>query len=108
YRIGSDGTAARVVDRIDARDEMAFAYRNPRGARRLMVFGVDEHRNVYWYHPGWMDTAKNPVAIPIEPGDQRHELPAAVRHRIEGRSLDVYAVFTNRPLTVREAEQALA
>ena len=92
---------------IDARDELAFAYRNPTGKKYLMVFAIDEHAHVYWYHPGWPDPAANPAAVSISPAPGLHELPAAVSQPYDGEHLMLHALFTDRALTVREVEDAL-
>ncbi|MBI5543911.1 MAG: hypothetical protein HY901_08500, partial [Deltaproteobacteria bacterium] len=47
------GAAVPVQGHIRASDELAFAYENRAGKQRLMVFGVDEHRRVYWFFPAW-------------------------------------------------------
>lgn len=34
-------------DEIRSEDELAFAYRNAAGKKRLLVFGIDDEANVY-------------------------------------------------------------
>jgi hypothetical protein len=92
---------------IDARDELAFAYRNPTGKKYLMVFAIDEHAHVYWYHPGWPDPAANPSAVGISTAPGLHELPAAISQTYDGEHLMLHALFTDRALTVREVEEQL-
>lgn len=92
---------------INARDELAFAYRNPTAKKHLMVFAIDEHDHVYWYHPGWPDPAVNPAAVSISAAPGLHELPAAVSQTYDGEHLMLHALFTDRALTVREVEDAL-
>jgi hypothetical protein len=89
---------------IRAGDELAFAYANAPGYRKLLIFGVDEHRHVYWYHPAWSDAALDPHGIEIARGSDVREIPEAIRQSIDGRELTVYAVFTNEDLSVRRIE----
>ena len=110
YRIA--GGTPRLAERaIDAGDELAFAYANPAGKRYLMVFGVDEHRHIYWFHPSWPATwpadRPAPRAVPAAPGPGPHELPEAIRHALDGRRLTVAALFSDRPLDVIAVEKAI-
>ena len=93
---------------IRANDEMAFAYTNPGGFRRLLVYGVDEHGHVYWYHPAWVEPMDDPHAIAIAAGPELHELPEAIRHALDGHELAVHAVFMNDDVSVRRVESLLA
>jgi hypothetical protein len=88
-------------------DELAFAYENGAAKSRLMVFGVDEHRHVYWFFPAWTNASENPVAIPIEPGAQRRELPFAVTHKLDGQHLEIHSLFLDGPTSVRDVESLL-
>lgn len=106
YRIAPDGKANALEDFMAASDELAFAYDVPDNDERLLIFGVDEHRHVVWYHPAWTEPATSPVAVPIASG--RHELPEAVSHALDGVELTLYAVFTDQPITVRDVEQTIA
>jgi hypothetical protein len=107
YRVRPGSPPAIVEDAIDAADELAFAYENPAGWRHLMIFGVDEHRHVYWYHPAWLDPSEDPAAISVEASPLRRELPEAIRHALDGDRLRVYAVFSAAPATVRQIEAAV-
>jgi len=108
-RGGRPGAAAeRAGEVVHAGDELAFAYRNPAGRGRLLVFAVDEHGHVYWYHPGWSDAAANPTAVPISAEPGLHELPAAVLHKFDGERIMIHALFTDRELSVRQIESAVA
>lgn len=105
YRVPRNEKPAPAGSRIAADDELAFAYRNPMKYKHLLVFGVDEARNVYWFHPAWNGQRDMPVAIPIAPGVGPHELGEAVRHDLRGRALRVVGLFTNTPVSVAEVEQ---
>src|SRR5262249_21401158 len=103
------GQASRPVrEVISARDELAFAYLNPSDAKYLLVFGVDEHKHVYWYHPAWLDPQKRPLAVRIAQDDQMHELPEAITHPLDGQKLDIVAVFSPRAVSVAEIEERIA
>ena len=88
-------------------DDLAFAYSNPVGKRFLMVFGVDEHRHVYWFHPTWPVGQPAPVAVRAVEGPGPHELPGAIHHALDGRRLSVYAAFSDRALGARTVEEAV-
>jgi hypothetical protein len=107
YRIPPRG-APRAIEReaIGADDELAFAYSNPGGWPYLLVFAVDEHGQIYWYHPAWRIGAPAPAAIRAQGGPGPFELPSATRHALHGRRLVLYAVFARRPVGVEEIERA--
>jgi hypothetical protein len=105
YRIERGQVAKSLGDVMRAADELAFAYANPGAYERLMVFAVDEHRHIYWYHPEWTNQADDPHAIHIERGGEVREIPAAVSHTFDGTHLTLFAVFTNEDLSVRKVEQ---
>jgi hypothetical protein len=107
YDVPPDATPSLAVDSVGARDELAFAYENGAGKSRLLVFGVDEHRHVYWFYPAYESPAQDPVAIPIETDPRRHELPFAVRHSFDGARLSVRALFLDAPVPVRQIEALL-
>ena len=108
YRVPAGEAPTPVDHRISSHDELAFAYENGTGRRRLLVFAVDEHRHVYWYHPAWDDPAADPVAIAISTAAGVHELPEAIGHAYDGSELMLYALFTDEALSVRTVEQWIA
>jgi len=77
------------------------------GKARLLVYGVDEHQHVYWYHPAWPPSAAPPVPLVDAAGVGPHELPEAIRHPLDGRRLQIVALLFDRPLSVDEVERAL-
>lgn len=108
YRIADEGGATLASESLQRSDELAFTYQNGSGKTHLMIFGVDEHERVYWFHPAWMSEQENPTAIPIDPSDPRpHELREAIRHRFEGQKLEIHGLFLNAPITVKDAEAAV-
>lgn len=104
YTVRPDGSARSPSGRMSARDELAFAYRNPTGFSRLIVFGVGEEERIYWFHPAWSDERKNPVAVPIRRGSGPFELREAIHHEVDGRSLRIVALFIDDALSVRAVE----
>jgi hypothetical protein len=106
YRIPSSGAPIAVDRSMDRHDELAFAYSNPGGWPYALVFAVDEHAHVYWYHPAWRVGAPPPVAVSARSGPGPFELPSATRHVFDGRRLFVYAAFARRPVGVDEIERA--
>ena len=87
---------------------MAFAYRNEMGKAFLMIFAIDGAGHLAWYHPAWTDPADNPTAVPITKQIGFKELPEAVRHSLQGRSLTVHALFMDKALDVRTVEARAA
>ncbi len=104
YHLAADGTPKLAGRSIGADDELAFAYSNPQAKPYVMVFGVDEHRRVYWFHPAWLIGAPVPVAIRASAGPGPHELSDAIRHSMDGRKLIVFAVFSDRALDATTVE----
>jgi hypothetical protein len=104
YRVNADGAPELIGHTIGAHDELAFAYANPTGEPYLMIFGVDEHRHVYWFHPSWPTGQPAPAAIHAISGSGPHELSEAIRHALNGRQLTVYALLCERPITATTIE----
>jgi len=116
YRFDGGGTAARAPQRVAPQlvdhsvrgnDELAFAYSNPAGRRYVAIFGVDDERRVYWFHPAWPVGTPAPRAIAAAPGPGPHELPEAIHHDLAGRRLTIRAAFADRPLAVGDIEAAV-
>jgi hypothetical protein len=96
YRLGGDGVP-RLADRTIGRaDEVAFAYSNAAGKPFLMIFGVDEHRHVYWFHPDWRPGTPAPGALEAHAGPGPYELPEAIRQPFDGARLRLFAAFGER------------
>jgi hypothetical protein len=104
FRVDARGSQSVVGGYIHAADELAFAYGNPSGFRRLALFGADDAGRIYWYFPAWRDPKEDPVALPIEKGDHR-ELPEAIRHDYQGSRLRVVALFLDQAVSVRTIEK---
>ena len=108
FRVKGDRGSEPVRDRVSARDELAFAYRNERGKAFLMIFAVDAAGRVAWYHPGWTDAASNPKAIAITKQVGFNELPEAVRQPLQGDRIALHALFMDSALDVRSIEARVA
>jgi hypothetical protein len=104
YDVRPDKPAELASGTVARGDELAFAYENGAAKTRLMIFGVDEHRHVYWFYPAWVSETENPVAIPIERDALRHELPEAVRQKFDGAHLEIRSLFVDAPVTVAQVE----
>jgi hypothetical protein len=106
YRIAGGGPARPLLDGVvHAGDELAFGYRNRGGWKRLLVYAVDAAGRVYWYHPGWLDAADSPIAIPIDAVDERRELPEAIAQPLPAGPVRLHAVFLDEGLDVRAVER---
>ena len=109
-RARDDGAPVLALarDSVKRTDELAFSYEHKTASPFLLVFGVDEHGHVFWYHPAWTNASQDPSAVPIERDGRRHELKEAISHALDGNLLEIHAVFSERPLTVRAVEAILA
>lgn len=103
-RVPQQGRPELVLDEIQASDELGVRYRNPKGRRYLLVFARDTHDHFYWYFPAWTDAALDPIAVPIERGAELRELGEVVGHDLDTDALQVTAIFTDTPLSVRTVE----
>jgi hypothetical protein len=107
YRVTEDGSTKASEGWMSARGELAFAYRNPTGFARLMVFGADDRGDIYWFHPAWTEATQDPVAVAVVAGEGPFELPEAIHHDVRGSRLRIVALFTNAAVSVRAVEEAL-
>ncbi len=87
--------------------ELGFAYESVEGKGQLMIFGLDEHGHVFWYHPAWTDPKDDPASVRVETGPGLHPLREAIAHDLDGRTLEIHALFSNAPRTVKAVEGAL-
>jgi hypothetical protein len=87
-------------------DVMKFAYTNGGPCRHLFLFGVDEKMEIKWYEPHPPQTSS--VAVRGKAVDE--PLPRAVRLSVNHTpgDLRVFAVFSMRPITTAEVQQAVA
>ncbi|HWZ92850.1 MAG TPA: hypothetical protein VNW92_28485 [Polyangiaceae bacterium] len=108
YGVKAERAPERLQHILSASDEVAFAYVNPGNFRKLLIFGIDEHRHVYWYYPAWTNESENPHGVDAAGGDTVHELPESIGHSLDGGELTVIALFTDQDLSVRDIERMLA
>jgi hypothetical protein len=108
YRVSASGETRPAGAAIAPSDELAFAYRNPEGRKYLLVFAIDEHQHVYWYHPAWTDPAQDPQAVAIRRTTELVELPEAVAQKLDGQSLSLRMVLLDAPARVQDVERRLA
>lgn len=108
YRMKNPRESERVGERVLARDELAFSYRNEVGKAFLMIFAVDVAGRVTWYHPAWTEPSSNPEAVPITKQIGFKELPEAIRNPLQGDKITLHALFMDRALDVRSVEQRVA
>ncbi|WP_224368266.1 hypothetical protein [Hyalangium versicolor] len=104
FRVRPGQTAEPVEGELRAGDELAFAYENPHGRKWLMIYAVDEHQHVYWFHPSWSDPDSNPAAVQAFGGVALHELPEAISHDFDGERLVLHGVLADERLTVKQVE----
>jgi hypothetical protein len=107
YQATDRRAPARAGSTLGAHDELAFAYENGGGKPRLMIFGADEHAHVYWFYPAWTRPEDNPVAVPIATDAARHELAEAVSQPLDGKRLDIHALFVDGAVSVQDVETLL-
>ncbi len=107
YRIRTGVTPEPVQGELRATDELAFAYQNAAGKKWLLIYGVDEHGHIYWFHPSWSDPDADPAAVPAQTGEGLHELPEAISHALDGGKLTLHGVLSDERLTVRRAESLM-
>jgi len=108
FRVPPDGKRERVLDRVTASDDLAFTYRNGSGRQYLLIFGVDEHRHVFWFSPARTEARHEPAAPVVAKNSELHEIEGAAGHRYDGARLDVHALFTDRRWAVPEVEALVA
>jgi hypothetical protein len=106
-RAMSAGGSELAGDLIRPGDELAFSYVNSDAYPYLAVCAIDEHDHVYWYHPAWTSAEEDPASISIRGGLESHEIPVAIAHELDGKTLRIVAAFTRRPVHVRELEREL-
>jgi hypothetical protein len=108
YRAIDHGQPTRAGGSLGPHDELAFAYENPSAKPYLMIFGADEQRRIVWYYPAWSNEADDPSSIHADTAPGRHRLADAVAHDLSGGTLEVHALFSDHPLTVKTVERLVA
>lgn len=107
YRVG-DHTLLSASGSLRHDDELAFSYVNDKKKPYVMIFGVDEKGQVYWFYPGWTAESENPIALKTDPDHTTVQLTDAIKHPLSGSKLTIHGLFLDQPLTVRDVESAIA
>lgn len=99
----------QVRDVVSIDDALAFAYlnRSVDQLRYLMVFGVDDRGDIFWYFPPNTIVDDNPASVLITGGAQPIELPEQVAHDLKPGPLRIFGIFSALPLTVQTIEREL-
>jgi hypothetical protein len=108
FQSAKGGVPEPLVGPVARTSELAFGYETTPDYDKLMIFGLDEHGHVYWYYPAWTDPSTNPAAVPLATNPELHPLREAIAHELDGRTLEVHALFSHESRSVREIEAALA
>jgi anti-sigma factor RsiW len=102
--------ALRAGDTLAPGDGLSFVLTQRSGvALHAMLFAVDARGQVHWFYPAWVEPEDNPLALSLSSAHQVLSLPEGVTPEglAEG-PLEVVALFTPQPHTVREVEALLA
>lgn len=108
YQSTKGGVPEPLTGPVHRTSELAFAYESTPDYDKLMIFGLDEHGHVYWYYPAWTDPSMNPASVTLATNPDLHPLREAVAHDLDGRTLEVHALFSHESRTVLQIESALA
>lgn len=95
--------------RLGPGDALAVRCTNNRDETRyLAVFALDVQNAVHWVYPAFLDERSDPSSLPIPPLTRGLLLPELVEpERPAAGQLRVFALFSARPLHVRELEARL-
>lgn len=107
YRIRTGLPPELVKGELRAVDELVFTYENVAGKKWLLIYGVDEHGHVYWFHPRGTGTDAGLAAVPALAGVGPHELTEPVSNALDGKKLTLHGVFSDERLTVKRVESLL-
>jgi hypothetical protein len=109
FRLSGNRPPEPLRDVLHVDDGLLFSYTNlgPAPFSHLMVFGIDDQRQVYWYYPAFLDPRDNPTGISIEKGASRVALDEVVAHRYRAGRLTLFGVFSDRAFSVADVERAV-
>jgi hypothetical protein len=96
-----------VSKKISRGDALAFAYDNRQDHDYLMVLGVCEKGQVYWYYPAYQQAGQNPQSIRIEKSRRPVQLPDQVRHELKPGRFRIFALFSKQALDVELVESII-
>ncbi|HYQ28830.1 MAG TPA: hypothetical protein VER04_16475 [Polyangiaceae bacterium] len=105
-RVAPHGNPGPLGTTIAPEDGLLFSYTNlgPHPFDYLMIFATDASAEVRWYYPAYESAADNPQSIAITRGGANVPLGELVQQDFADGPLSLYALFTARPLSVREVE----
>jgi len=106
FRVAEHGTPEPLGATMTRSDGLLFSYTNlgPQPFDYLMIFASDAKGEVHWFYPAYEKADQNPASIGISHGRANVPLADLVQQDVEGGPLSVYALFTTRPLNVRDVE----
>ncbi|MDP1827103.1 MAG: hypothetical protein Q8L48_27765 [Archangium sp.] len=108
YRLEAGGVPTPLSAELGVGDSLLFAYSNGGAVpfTHLLIFGVGQTGQVYWYFPAWLNAGDDPTAIAIEPAEliEMHE---RISHPLPPGRFVLHAVFARRALRVSEVEQLM-
>ena len=110
FRPRHGGTSyVRVIDSIRQDDRLVFSVRNGvRGPYRfLMILGVQDTGDIFWYYPAYDDPGDNPQSVRVEPSDNGQPLGEEIRHALTSGPLRIVALFSEQPFDVAAIEQVV-
>lgn len=110
FRLSEKAQPEQVRDSLHPNDGLLFSYTNlgPKPFSYMMIFGMDDHRRVYWYYPAFLDAKDNPTSIPIDRDVSRAGLREVIAHPYAEGSLTLFALFSDNILSVSDIESAAA
>jgi len=109
-RVPANGSPAPLAATMSRDDGLLFSYTNlgPRPLDYLMIFATDASAEVRWFYPAYENAADNPLSIAIKRGGANVPLGELVQQDAAYGPFSLYALFTARPLSVKEVEAWLS
>lgn len=106
------GQAAALLEgaELGPGDGILVRYSNPGENRAfLMVFALDAAREVHWLHPAYLDAKSDPSSLELRPGVAEQTLDEVAEPESPAPgALEVYALLSEAPLTVKAVEARIA
>ncbi len=107
YQATKPGDIRPVQGTISTSTELLFAYRNigPNPFDYLMIFGVDQSGEVFWYYPAHLDSSANPPSIATAGrGGWQGATQSDWARTSPRRPRNLCGIFTHAPLRVKQVE----
>lgn len=108
--VDSDDRSRPMGLTVKPSDGWLVSYENAKSAPfpYLMVFARDAAGSVHWVYPAYTDVVENPRSISIEQTSARVTLPDVVTHDPARGVMEIIALFSRVPLSIREVETWLS